>query len=773
MRFLWAVVMLMVSGVAGAVEFREDRVAAMDAAVMRAESEGKIPGGVLWMERRGVSRVRAYGERSVFPEHEPMTVETVFDAASLTKVIATTSAVMKLVEQGKIDPEERVSRYLPEFRGAGKEEIRVRQLLTHTSGLRAGISTAGKWSGGAGAYEEICAEKLPNPPGGAYLYSDINFILLGLLIEKVTGEGEETFCEREIFAPLGMTKTRFLPLKSGGPEEIAPTEKQADGSVLRGVVHDPTSRKMGGVAGHAGLFLTAGDLAKFARMMLNGGELDGVRIFKKETVERMTAVQTPDWLPRRGFGWDIDSPYAGLRGDVFPIGGYGHTGWTGTSIWIDPFSETFVIFLSNRNHPSGGSVIRLQRELATLAAQAVADFNFAYVPGALPVDPNKTAIIPPPGVPVLNGIDVLKRDDFAQLKGLKIGLVTNQTGQDRERNPTIDLLRKADGVKLLALFSPEHGLRGALDQEKISNEKDQVSGLPIYSLYGERRSPAPEQLKDLDALVFDIQDIGCRFYTYISTMEKCLEQAGKSGVKFIVLDRVNPIGAAVEGPVLSEARSFIAAHEIPLRHGMTVGELAMLINAERKFGVDLAVVKCEGGSPFQWFDQTALPWIDPSPNMRSLNAAALYPGVGLLEFCNVSVGRGTGSPFELLGAPYMDDLALAAEMNRAGLAGVSFVPVRFTPHASVFAKKECRGVRIVLTNREIFHATDLGVALASALHRLYGKDFAVEKMLPLLGDRATLDGIVSGKSLPGIKAEWVTALKDFHERRKPFLLYPR
>lgn len=375
--------------------------------------------------------------------------------------------------------------------------------------------------------------------------------------------------------------------------------------------------------------------------------------------------------------------------------------------------------------------------------------------------------------PVLNGIDVLKRDGFRQLRGLKVGLVTNHTGLDGERNSTIDLLHSAEGVNLVSLFSPEHGIRGELDREKIPDTRDARTGLPVFSLYGERRSPSGAQLEGLDALVFDIQDIGCRFYTYISTMANCMEQAGKSKLKFIVLDRVNPIGAAVEGPVLTEQRSFVGAHEIPLRHGMTVGELAGLINAERKFGADLSVVKCEGGSPLRWFDQTGLPWRDPSPNMRSLDAALLYPGVGMLEFCNLSVGRGTGSPFEILGAPYIDDVRLAAELNRAGLAGVSFIPVRFTPGANVFADQECGGVRLVLTDREVFRAADLGVTLAKTLQRLYKKDLDLGKMIKLVGDRQTLDGIAAGNSLAQIKAGWVPGLLAFEERKKPHLLYPR
>lgn len=765
------------SPLAASPGFAADPLIQIDDAIQQAVTDARTPGAVFRMERNGTAYQKAYGDRMIVPKREVMTADTIFDAASLTKVIATTSAVMKLVESGKLDVEAPLSRYLPEFIGAGKEAITLRQLLTHSSGLRAGLSPDGDWTGKDGAFQLACAEPLPAPPGKSYRYSDINFILLGLLVERVSSEPLDAFCKREVFQPLKMKDSGYRTLDPGDTSRIAPTTLMKDGKPLRGVVHDPTARRMGGVAGHAGLFTTAADLGRFARMMLNGGELDGVRIFKAETVKAMTTVQSPPGLPRRGFGWDIDSPYAGPRGEIFPIGSYGHTGWTGTRIWIDPFSKTSTIFLSNRNHPDeNGGVIALQHELGTLAANAIDGFDFSKVSDALAPDPANRRLSARPSPkdgPVLNGIDVLKRDSFRQLRGRKIGLITNHTGIDRERNATIDLLHAAPEVKLVALFSPEHGIRGDQDHEKIGDTTDQKTGLPVYSLYGERRTPSADQLKGIDTLVFDIQDIGCRFYTYISTMTNCMEAAGKAKVRFVVLDRVNPIGPRVEGPVLASERSFVAAHEIPLRHGMTVGELARLINAERKFGTDLGVIRCEGGSPLRWFDATGLPWRDPSPNMRSLTAATLYPGVGVLEFCKLSVGRGTGTPFELLGAPYLDDLKLAAELNRAGLKGVRFVPVRFTPDASVFKGEECRGVRILLTDRVAFRAADLGLALASILQRLHPDQLGLGQMAKLLGDPDALAAIQAGKNRDELMKIVDRGIPGFLKRREPFLLYAR
>lgn len=774
-----SICVLALTSLLGWSAFRPERLAEIDDVIGQAITDARTPGGVFHLERKGEIYSKAYGSGALVPRLEKMTRDTIFDAASLTKVVATTPAVMKLVEDGKLELAAKVSRYLPDFKGGGKEAITVQQLLTHSSGLRAGLPRSGDWTGKAGAFKAACAEPLAGTPGKSYRYSDINFILLGLLVEKVSGQSLDQFCRKKVFAPLGMKDCHFRPLGTKGlppVQRVAPTTEMAGGEVLRGIVHDPTARKMGGVAGHAGLFVTSDDLAKYARMFLNGGELNGKRIFKQETVRMMTSVQSPKGLPRRGLGWDIDSPYAGPRGALFPVGSYGHTGWTGTRIWIDPFSQTFVIFLSNRNHPSEkGSVIGLQRQLGTLAARSIEDFDFTQVAGALPplVKKYESPVLRPKVGPVLSGIDMLKRNKFRQLRGRRIGLITNHTGIDRERNTTIDLLHNAPGLKLVALFSPEHGIRGNLDQAEIKDDRDQKTGLPIYSLYGNSRRPTQEQLKGIDTLVFDIQDIGCRFYTYISTMTYGMEEAAKEGLRFVVLDRPNPIGPAIDGPVLTGERSFVGIHEIPVRHGMTVGELARFINAERKFGTDLGVIRCQGGSPFQWFDATGQPWKNPSPNIRRLNAAILYPAVGLMEFCKLSVGRGTDTPFEILGAPYMDDLKLATALNQNAPAGIRFVPFRFTPTSSVFAGQECGGVQIILADREVFSSSELNLHLATTLQKLYHEKLNLPRMSKLMGDGKTLNAILAGEPIGEIRKKVVRDLADFQERRKPYLLYPR
>jgi CubicO group peptidase (beta-lactamase class C family) len=343
----------------------------MDAAVASAITNHQCPGGVLWLEHDGAVYHKAFGNRALVPEREPMTEDTIFDAASLTKVIATTPAIMLLVERGKVALNAPVRDYIPEFTGDGRERVKVRELLTHTSGLPTDLETKSGWQGQAEAVRKACEVPLDSAPGTEFQYSDINFILLGEIVRRVTKTPLEMFARHEIFAPLQMIDTGFLP-PPGELPRIAPTEV-VNGKPWRGIVHDPTSRHMGGAAGHAGLFTTAADVARYARMLLNLGELDGVRIFKPETVKLMTSAQTPPQMKaRRGLGWDIASAYSGPRGEIFPMDSYGHTGWTGGSLWIDPHSKTFVIFLSNRNHPTeAGKVQSLRRQLGTLAAEAV------------------------------------------------------------------------------------------------------------------------------------------------------------------------------------------------------------------------------------------------------------------------------------------------------------------------------------------------------------------------------------------------------------------
>ncbi|MDB6057231.1 MAG: hypothetical protein JWO95_1075, partial [Verrucomicrobiales bacterium] len=465
---------------------------AIDTAIEKAIEEEKLPGAVVWVEHGGTIYNKAYGNRALVPAEEEMTKDTIFDAASVTKVVAGTPAMMILVERGKVKLDEPVHTYIPEFGATGdKATITVRHLLTHVSGLPPDVSTRNIWQGTETAIKLAAEIPLQNPVGAKLVYSDINLFLVGEIVARVSGMPLNEFCAKEIYQPLKMVDTGFLPPKEKIPR-VAPTE-MTDGVMLRGVVHDPTARLMGGVAGHAGLFTTTADMARYCRMLLNLGELEGVRIMKPETVKMMTSVQTPTNITaRRGFGWDIDSPFSRPRGELFPLGSYGHTGFTGNAVWIDPFSKTFFIFLSNRVHPDGkGSTVPLYGAVGTLAAESVTDFDFAMVTNALPpVHHTREASAKKNEVSndvpsVLNGIDVLARDNFAPLKGLRIGLITNPTGRNCRRYPTVDLLRNAPDVQVKALFGPEHGIYGNFD-EPVSDSVDERTGLPVYSLYGKR-----------------------------------------------------------------------------------------------------------------------------------------------------------------------------------------------------------------------------------------------------------------------------------------------
>jgi len=767
--------------------FDAERLREIDRTIETAIAEHKLPGGVFHLERGNSVYEKVYGNRALVPVVEPMTDDTIFDAASLTKVVATTPSIWLLIERGKIELDAPVSRYIPEFRGGWRDEITIRHLLTHTSGLRPDLDLTPTWSGYDTAIRMAIAEEPRQRPGYTFRYSDINFELLGEIVKRVSGDDLDVFAKREIFEPLGMTDSGFRASVVGGRESeqttatssttpdtrhptpasrIAPTEQTPEG-MLRGVVHDPTARRMGGVAGHAGLFTTVHDLTLYCRMLLRGG----APILKPQTVNMLISVQTPPNVAvRRAGGFDLDSSFSRPRGEIFPLGSYGHTGFTGGMMWIDPFSKTFYVFLSNRVHPNGtGDVLRLQIALGTLAAEA------ARVPretpaGALSVRPGGQVRFTFGGPDTNNGIDHLEAERYEPLRGMRVGLITNHTGIDRAWNPTIDLLRSAPGVTLVALFSPEHGIRGTVDAN-VADASDPVSGLPVYSLYGATRKPKAEQLAGLDALVFDIQDVGTRFYTYIATMGLAMEAAAAAHVRFIVLDRVNPIGGAdVEGPLLHAEESFIAWHSLPIRHGMTVGELARMFNDERHIGADLTVIPLTRWRRELWMDEAGLPWINTSPNMRSVTEAGLYPGIGILESA-VSVGRGTETPFEVLGAPYIDGASLARELTAMSLPGIRFEAATFTPSTSNFAKQQCGGVRMTITDRRALRPVATGVAIALVLHRLYPNDFALDKLAPLLRDPATLEAIRAGKPLAEIVSMWREDEAAFALRRAKYLLY--
>jgi uncharacterized protein YbbC (DUF1343 family)/CubicO group peptidase (beta-lactamase class C family) len=764
------------------------RLGGVDSIIEQAVAGGNIPGAVLVVGHDGAVIYRkAYGNRALEPRREPMTLDTVFDLASLTKVIATTTAMMQLVQQGKVRMNDPVAKYLAEFAQNGKEDITVRQLMTHYSGLAPDLDLKEPWEGKDTGYKMAFAEPPETTPGSGFVYSDINFITLGALVERVSGETLDAYAMQHIFAPLKMTRTRFVPPAAWRPK-IAPTQYDENEHMLRGVVHDPTARRMGGVAGHAGLFSTADDLAKFAQALLNGGG----GILSAAAVTKMTSPeQPPPASVLRGFGWDIDSPFSSNRGDLLPVGSFGHTGFTGTSVWIDPTTQTYIILLTNAVHPRGkGNAIGLRSKVATEVAGAlvlnpseqealrwksITGYNEAFSAARRMSTRNGTVKT---GIDVLedHGFDVLRAAGSSSDAKKRIGVVTNQTGLDSHGLRTIDVLAKAPGVSLEAIFSPEHGVTGTLDTTGINNSVDSATGIPVYSVYGgtdAARRPTADVMKTLDAVVFDIQDAGARYYTYETTLGYFLEGAAKVGIELIVLDRPDPAtGSFVQGPVSDPGReNFTDYWTVPVRPGMTMGELAKMFNAERNINAKLTVVPMEGWQRGDWFDSTGLVWVNPSPNLRSVTEAALYPGVALIEGTNISVGRGTDTPFELVGAPWAKGKELAAYLNARGIAGVRFVPVTFTPVTSNYAGKSCEGVNLVVTDRNGFDAPELGVELAAALRKLYPADYKIERMMELLMNQNVYDALVAGQDPRRIAQDWQEGLDKFEKMREKYLIY--
>jgi uncharacterized protein YbbC (DUF1343 family) len=791
-----------------------------------------------------------------------MTEDTIFDMASLTKDLVTATAVMQLYEEHKLQFDDPVAKYLPEFGVNGKQSVTIRELLTHYSGLPEDVSLKDSWGLAAPDKAEgirrAMNATLDSAPGTHFKYSDINFITLGALVEEISGQSLDVYAQKHIFGPLGMTHTRYLPFaKACGPKVVygsaillrplvmpskegetmtatfeehscvgdtwipslwipktAPTAHDNEGSaatnpdfdhLLRATVHDPTTRRMGGVAGHAGVFSTAPDVALFAQALLD--RLAGrpsVFPLTQASLKLMTEPQQPSTavegatiftadgktssgVAARGFGWDINTAFSRPRGEVFPIGSFGHTGFTGTSLWMDPGSDTFVVILANAIHPRGAPPISpLRGAVATAAARSLRLY-----------DKDGPAVAD--GL-TLTGIDVLEATQFSALREaarrhsghLRLGVMTNQTGVDREGRRTIDvLLHSIPEVEVKTLFSPEHGLFGVKDTTKIGEEVDAVTHLPVVSLYGakdEQRRPSMEALKNLDAVVIDLQDAGVRFYTYQTVVGYFLEAAAKARIEIIVLDRPNPIGGvAVQGPVSDNGvESYTDYMPLPIREGMTLGELALYFNSERLLAsgtspnvrvpikAQLTVVAMRNWARGEYFDDTGLKWINPSPNLRSAVANVVYPGVELLQSTNVSVGRGTEMPFLRIGAPYIDSAQLAAYLTARKIPGIQFAPASFSVTEDAnhfpFHGKTLPGISFTVTDRNALDSPELGIELISALHHLY-PDFAMAKAERLIANVDTMRALENREDPRKIAEGWKTDLAAFEQRRQGYLLY--
>ncbi len=729
-------------------------------AIEAAIAAGDLPGAVVGFWHNGEWLVRdVYGHRAMDKDPELMTLDTIFDMASITKPVSTATSIAILAERGKVDIEAPVKAYIPEFTGEGRDAVLVKHLLRHTAGLIPDNAIQDYQSGIENAWKNLFAVKIQSTPGTKFVYSDVCFQLLGKIVENASGQPLNEFAKLNIFDPLGMKDSGYLPAETLRPR-IAPTEPR-DGVMLRGVVHDPRAALMGGVAGHAGLFSTLDDISRYAQMMLAGGSIQGVQIMKPETVLKLTAPHLVETRADFGAisrtnGFDHHSSYSYNSGDVLSTAAFGHGGFTGTVLWIDPARNCFFVFLSNRLHPDGkGNVNRLAGKVAKTVVER-----------CLPSLPTRD-----PLAPMMLGVDVLRESQYRCLRGKRVGLVSNHTGRTSDGIATVELLRRAEGVQLVALFSPEHGFEGLLDEAGIKDST--ANELPIYSLYGKTRRPTAEQLANLDCLVYDIQDIGCRFYTYISTMKECMLAAAEHGKQLIILDRPNPIGGVVvAGSMVDPGReSFVACHNLPVQHGMTVGELALLFRKELNLKVDLQIVPVRHWERDQTLDRTGQVWVDPSPNMRSLLAARLYPGIGLLETTNISVGRGTDRPFEWIGAPWIDGRKLAVWLNDQNLPGLRCIPRTVTPNASKFANEACQGVQFVVTEVNAIEPLKVGLTLATGLRKLYPDQWKAASADTLLVNAKMRDAIVAGADVKELDAIYASELDAFKQRRLSVLIY--
>ena len=753
---------------------------AVDDAVNDAVASGDIPGAVVLVGRRDETLYRrAWGSRAVVPQPLPMLPDTIFDIASLTKPLGTTLAVMSLVERGAIKLDAPLGKYLKEFRSSAFSQVTIRRMLTHSAGFPA-IPPPGTLVGGfPRAAAALAAKPLEYAPGTASQYSDTGFMLLAEVVRRVGKEPLDRYLRRVLFDPLHLSDTTFHPTQSMLPR-VAPTEF-SEGTLLQGRVHDPRARLLGGVAGHAGMFSTVDDLARLCRMLVDQGRSGGRRVLRAETV-RLMWMRAPDGDGGRTLGWDMVSPFSRTMAPFFPPASVGHTGFTGTAVWIDPATRTYMLILTNRVHPSGGGAARI-RELRARVAAAVGAELFVGTPSPAAAnapagadDGTAAAVAPPPaatvGPRVRSGLDTLVQQSFTMLAGHTVALVTNQTGVDAEGRRGIDLIAGAPNVRLQAIFSPEHGVTGAANSD-VPHGRDAATGRPIWSLYGPTRRPTPEMLRGVSLLVFDVQDVGARYYTYLTTLVYVMEEAGRLGIPVVVLDRPNPItGRVVEGPLMdADLRSFTAPYTIPVRTGLTIGEFARMVVDERKLPVSLTVVPLSGWERSRWYDETGLPWVNPSPNIRSVTQALLYSGIGLLEATNLSVGRGTDTPFEVIGAPWMDGERVAALLNRRRLAGVRFEPARFTPLGDIYARVSCGGIRFVVTDRDAIRPVTVALAVAGALGEAHRDQWRPEGIQNLLVNRSTMWALLRREPLPRLEAWAEMDRSSFLNRRASYLIY--
>ena len=709
---------------------------AIDQAVETAIRNGDLPGAVVRVGRRdGVVFERAYGMASLEPERRAMAPDMLFDLASVTKVI-TTIAVLQLSDAATVHLDRPVDRILPELAGWG---ITPRHLLLHTAGFRP-VNPLEDYDDDRAASLSRALRNAPEQRPGTYAYSDLSFIALGVLVERVTGQSLDEVYAEQIFRRVGAEHAQFNP---GTSDRVVPTEYAARRGdpppMIHGVANDPRAWRLGGIAGHAGLFASADDLARVAEGLL-GGELlrpQTLQLMHTATEVRRSNGQTV----RRGLGVGMDD----RRLEGWSASSFGHGGYTGTWLWVDPERDLYVVLLAHRVHPNGGG--RSGPIRSTLGRLV----------NAAQIAPKRDA--------VRLGIDMLRARDFEALEGKRVAVLTNGAARARDGAPTWELLRRHADLK--RIFTPEHGLNADREGTVESSSQDE---LEIVSLFGPNRTPQPEALADVDVVVVDLQDVGARFYTYGATMGRMMQAAADANVEVWVLDRPNPLGGQrIEGPILQESQRSFVNHQPgwPVQHGMTMGEMARLLKSERELDVELRVIEMEGWSrPMRWED-TGLRWVPPSPNLRTPTQVLLYPGIALVEGTNVSVGRGTDRPFELVGAPWMNAEAVLAAIPEEARVGLTVETTRFRPNAARHRGRWCRGLQITLADPATAHPIRFGLALLKALSQQEG--WEPERAVRIVGDERITTAL--DRPLAELESIGSDQRTDFERRRNEALIY--
>jgi uncharacterized protein YbbC (DUF1343 family) len=691
-----------------------------------------------------------------YSDATPVTVDAIYDLASVTKVAGTTTVLMRLVALGKVRLDDPIGRWLPEFladtpdpeQRAQRERVTVEHLLTHSSGLGPWRPFHQQVDSYTDLIAEACRVPLVAEPGESHRYSDIGLMLAGEVAARAGGRPLAELERELVFDPLGMTNTWRCP-----PAEllsrIPPTEiDAATGELVHGVVHDENARAGEGQTGHAGLFATAEDLGKLAAELLRAARGQS-RLFPRQVVEQFFEPRQVGGI-RRAVGWNIVPDSGGRL--------LSHTGFTGTSMQLDLRRNRYIVLLTNRVHPTRDNqqIGRVRREVRAAVERQFESMDH-------------------PGI----------ERQFAELQqtleGKRVGLLTNPSSVDAEYRFLADRLHASSQVTLVCLFAPEHGLRGDRQAgQKVQDYVDDATGLPVYSLYSQRRIPTPEQLAEFDVLLCDLQDVGARFYTFVWTVVSVMEAAARENKRVVIFDRPNPIGlahmegaptrlnAGLVGPVWS-GQPF----GVPTRHGMTVGEIATLVNeawAENK--ADLTVVRVPGYSRSTRFVETGYPWVMPSPNMPTLDTAAVYPGTCVFEGTNLSEGRGTTRPFELIGAPFVQPRRVVARLNDAGLPGVRFREAWFTPTFEDHADQLCGGVQVHVTDPDAFQPVRTGLVMLKAFCDLYPKQVTVTSFASRLMGVPDLHHRIWTESADSLIDDWQADLLEFQQLRQPYLLYP-